>query len=244
MGIGYGIARRLLDAGANMLIADVDGTAAEEAAQKIGGPTGGRAAAVQADVSLEGSGETVVGKCLELFDSVDVLVNDAGIYPMSPVLLMTPGFFDRVYRINLKGLVFMSKAAATKMVEQRRGGRIINVSSIDAFRPSSVGLAAYDASKGGVEMFTKALALELAPHGITVNSIAPGGITTEGTSKPLSGVSQEQMSQMMKAFVARIPLGRMGVPDDIGKAAVFLASSASDYMTGQTLIVDGGRLLA
>jgi 2-deoxy-D-gluconate 3-dehydrogenase len=132
------------------------------------------------------------------------------------------------------------------MVEQGRGGTIINISSIDAFRPSMVGLAAYDASKGGVLMFTKNLALELGPKGIRVNGIAPGGITTEGASKPLaeSGMSEEQMKAMTEEFTARIPLGRMGVPDDIAKVAVFLASSAAGYMTGETVIVDGGRLLS
>ncbi|MFI5420649.1 MAG: SDR family NAD(P)-dependent oxidoreductase, partial [Nitrososphaerales archaeon] len=183
-------------------------------------------------------------KCMDLFGSVDILVNNAGIYPISPILQMTPDFFDKVFRINLKGLVFISKAVGAKMVERGKGGKIINISSIDAFHPTSVGLGAYDTSKGGVTMFTKSLALELAPHGITVNSIAPGGIATEGTSKPLAGMTEEQTNQMMKAFLARIPLARMGAPDDIGKVALFLASSASDYITGQTIIVDGGMLLS
>jgi 2-dehydro-3-deoxy-D-gluconate 5-dehydrogenase len=244
MGIGFGIAKRLFDAGANVLIADLNAGAAETAAQKLSDSRRKAAAAIQADVTVEGVGDVIVNKCVELFGSVDILVNDAGIFPMTAVLKMTPNFFDRVFNTNLKGLVFVSKAAAAKMVERAQGGKIINISSIDAFHPSSVGLAAYDASKGGVVMFTKALALELAPYGIAVNSIAPGGITTEGTSTPLTGMTQEQTNQMMRAFVARIPFGRMGVPDDIGKVAVFLASSASDYMTGQTLIVDGGRLLS
>ena len=226
-----------------MLLADLDGDAARLAARRLGGSRA-RAAAMDADITVEGAGDKIVARCIEEFGSIDALVNDAGIYPITPVLKMTPEFFDRVYNINLKGLVFMSKAAAAKMVYGRKGGKIINISSIDAFHPSSVGLAAYDASKGGVEMFTKAFALELAPHGITVNSIAPGGITTEGTTRPFAGMTQEQTGQMMKDFVARIPLGRMGVPEDIGKVAVFLASSASDYITGQTLIVDGGRLLS
>jgi 2-deoxy-D-gluconate 3-dehydrogenase len=243
MGIGLGIAKRLVEAGANVLIADVDGITAEAAAQKLSGSRG-KAASFQADITAEAIGEKIVDKCVELFGSIDILVNNAGIYPTSPVLQMTPSLFDKVYQINLKGLVFMSKAAAVRMVQQGRGGKIINISSVDAFHPSMVGLAAYDASKGGVVMFTKALALELGPHHIMVNSIAPGGIATEGASKPLIGMTEEQMNQMMKAFLAKIPAGRMGAPDDIGKVAVFLASSASDYMTGHTVVVDGGMLLS
>ena len=243
MGIGFGIAKRLVEAGANVLLVDLAGNAAEEAARKLVGRSGG-AAAMQADVTVEGIGERIVGKCVELFGSINVLVNNAGIYPISPVLQMTPDLLDKVYKINLRGLVFISKAAAARMVEQGKGGKIINIASIDAFHPSSVGLAAYDASKGGVVMFTKSLALELGPHAITVNSIAPGGIQTEGSARSLVGLTEAQTKEMLKAFASKIPLRRMGTPDDIGKVAVFLSSSASDYMTGATVIVDGGVLLA
>ena len=242
MGIGFGIAKRLIEAGANMLIVDIDGGAAKTAAEKLV-DSRGKAVSFQANVAEKGIGDKIVAKCVELFGSIDILVNNAGIYPTSPVLQMPRNFFDRVIEINLEGLIFISKAAAARMVEKGKGGKIINIASIDAFHPSTVGLAAYDASKAGVVMFTKALALELAPHGIMVNAIAPGGIATGGTSKPLKGMSEDQMNQMMKAFVARIAIGRMGTPDDIGKVAVFLASSASDYMTGHTVIVDGGMLL-
>ncbi|MGH2657965.1 MAG: SDR family oxidoreductase, partial [Actinomycetota bacterium] len=165
------------------------------------------------------------------------------IYPMAPMLQTQAELFDRVYRVNLRGLAFASKAAAARMIEQGGGGKIVNIASIDAFHPSMVGLAAYDASKGGVLMLTKALALELGPHGIQVNGIAPGGITTEGSSAGLGGMSEEQIRALTEEFLSHIPLRRMGVPDDIATVAVFLASKASDYMTGETVIVDGGRLL-
>jgi 2-deoxy-D-gluconate 3-dehydrogenase len=132
------------------------------------------------------------------------------------------------------------------MVDQGGGGAIINIASVDGLHPSMVGLAAYDASKGGVIMFTKNIALELAPHGIRVNAIAPGGITTEGTSRPLagSGMTQQQMQELQDNFIrTKIPLRRMGQPDDIATVAVFLASSATGYMTGETVVVDGGMLL-
>ena len=243
MGIGFGIAERFVKAGANVMIADLNGEVASTAAKKLRGSRG-KSEAIEVDVGTLDAGDLIVTKCTEQFGSIDILVNDAGIYPVSTVLRMTPEFFDRVYSVNLRGLVFVSKAVALKMVEQKNGGKIIHISSIDAFHPSSVGLAAYDTTKGGVTMFTKSLALELAPYGIAVNSIAPGGIATEGSSKPLTGMSAEQTTQMMNAFLARIPFRRMGVPDDIAKVAVFLASSASDYITGQTIIVDGGMLLS
>jgi 2-deoxy-D-gluconate 3-dehydrogenase len=131
------------------------------------------------------------------------------------------------------------------MIQQGHGGRIINIASIDSVHPSMVGLAAYDSSKGGVLGFTKNFALEVAPYNILVNAIAPGGITTEGTSLPMdSGMTPAQMKEIMDGFAKRIPLKRMGVPDDIAKVVLFLASSAADYMTGSMVTVDGGVLLA
>jgi NAD(P)-dependent dehydrogenase (short-subunit alcohol dehydrogenase family) len=241
MGIGRGIATRFVEAGANVLVADLEGEAAAVVAKDMAGQ--GRAVPVAVDVSAHEAGEMLVAACVEAFGSLDILVNNAGIYPMAPMLQTTPELFDRVYRVNLRGLAFASKAAGARMIEQGRGGKIINIASIDAFHPSMVGLAAYDASKGGVLMLTKALALEFGPHGIQVNGIAPGGITTEGSSAGLGGMTAEQMRAMTEEFVSHIPLRRMGVPDDIATVAVFLASKASDYMTGETVIVDGGRLL-
>ncbi|HEX9696094.1 MAG TPA: SDR family oxidoreductase [Actinomycetota bacterium] len=244
VGIGRGIVDRFIEGGANVLLADLDGDQADAAASKLAGSPG-RAVAMTVDVSHDGAGTKMVERCVAEFGSVDVLVNNAGIYPQIPMVDMTSEMFDRVYRINLRGLAFASQAAAKQMIAQGAGGVIVNISSIDAFRPSMVGLAAYDASKGGVTMFTKNLALELAPHGIRVIAIAPGGIRTEGVSKPMegSGMTPQQQDEMIRAFIERIPMKRMGEPDDIATVAVFLASSGAGYITGTTIVVDGGALL-
>jgi len=245
MGIGFGIAKRFAEAGAKVLIADIDARQAQFAADNLSNLSD-YVIAMQVDIAEEDAGKKIIAKCIEKFNAIDILVNNAGIFPQVPMLEMAPDLFDKVYRINLLGLAFTAKAAALKMIELGKGGKIINIASIDAFHPSMIGLAAYDASKGGVVMFTKSLALELGKHGINVNAIAPGTIQTEGTSKPLEGsnLTKEQMEKIMDDFTKRIPLGRMGTPDDIAKVAVFLASSYSDYITGETIIVDGGILLS
>jgi 2-deoxy-D-gluconate 3-dehydrogenase len=238
MGIGFGIARRFVEAGVNTLLTDIDQQALESAISRLSqGP--GKVAAMQIDISRDDAGDRMVEKCVAEFGALDILVNNAGIFPTVPMLEMEPALFDKVIAVNLKGLAYASKAAAAQMIKQGRGGRIINIASIDSIHPSMVGLAAYDASKGGVAMFNKSFALEVAPHNILVNAIAPGAITTEGTSGP----TQKERTQAMEEFIRMIPLGRAGVPDDIAKVAIFLASSAADYITGEMIVVDGGRLL-
>lgn len=243
MGIGFGIVRRFVEAGADVVVADLDGDLAYREAAELEGP--GKTISLGVDVSDGLAGQRMVDECVASFGKVDILVNNAGIYPMTPLLEMSRETWQRVIDVNLTGLAFVSKAVGARMVEQGSGGKIINIASIDALHPSMVGLAAYDSSKGGVLMFTKAFALEMAPHGVHVNAIAPGGISTEGTAAPLqgSGMTEEQMAAMMEQFIAQIPLGRMGEPDDIAKVATFLASPASDYITGELIVVDGGRLL-
>ncbi|HET9780885.1 MAG TPA: SDR family NAD(P)-dependent oxidoreductase [Candidatus Dormibacteraeota bacterium] len=239
MGIGHGIAKRFAEAGANVVIADIS-PAIESVATEL---DGGRAKGIVFDVSDATAAAGAVQRVVDEFGSIDILVNNAGIYPMSPFLDMSPEFFDRVIGINLRGSVFLCKAAVAQMVKQGKGGKIVNVASIDALIPSAPGLNAYDTSKGGVLMFTKSLALEVAPFNITVNAIAPGGIITEGASKPMMGMNPQQLEAMTKEFVKQIPVGRMGAPDDIATVAVFLASPAAGYMTGTLTVVDGGRLL-
>jgi 2-dehydro-3-deoxy-D-gluconate 5-dehydrogenase len=158
--------------------------------------------------------------------------------------------WDRVLGINLKGTFLGSQAAARQMVKQGRGGVVINIASIDAVHPSFVGLGHYDASKGGMVMFSKSLALELAPHGIRVMTIAPGGINTEGvrdvsgpTDSGNANAASAVATDTAAAILARVPLGRMGEPDDIARVALFLASDAAAYMTGSVVFVDGGYLL-
>ncbi len=239
MGIGFGIAYRLAEAGASVLIADLNEVAAVAADGKLK-EKGWKATSVGADVSKKDDVAKMVQAAVSSFGGVDILVNNAGIYPETPILKMTEEDFMKVLAVNLKSVFLCTQAAAEKMIMQGRGGRIINITSIDALHPSSVGLAHYDASKSGVWGFTKNAALELAPHKIWVNAIAPGGIATPGTGALSSGVAKE----MLDAFIAKIPMKRMGEPDDIGKAALFLASEFSSYMTGTQIVVDGGVLLA
>jgi 2-dehydro-3-deoxy-D-gluconate 5-dehydrogenase len=236
MGIGLGIVRRLHEAGANVVIADLDEVAAQELARSLEQIRAGSALAVGCDVADPASVEALVDQAVERFHGLDILVNNAGIYPMVPLAELDVDTFRRVLDVNLTGLFLCTKRAAEEMIARGRPGRIVNVTSIDALHPSMIGLSHYDASKHGAWGFTKNVALELAPHGICVNAVAPGGIKTPGTG----GTDQESLA----AFEAMIPMRRMGDPDDIGRAVLFLASELSSYTTGIQLVVDGGRLLA
>jgi 2-dehydro-3-deoxy-D-gluconate 5-dehydrogenase len=245
VGIGFGIACRLAEAGANVVVVDINKENAEKAVQELTGK-GWKAVAVQTDVSNGEDVGRMVAAAVHAFGSVDILVNNAGIYPSKLVMDMEEKDFDRVIAVNLKSVFLCSKAAAGQMIAQGKGGRIINITSIDALHPSSMGLAHYDASKHGVWGFTKNIALELAPHRIWVNAVAPGGIATPGVAAQQKGMPAPggvDMDAMLKAFLEKIPMGRMGEPDDIGRAALFLASDLSSYMTGTQIVVDGGYLL-
>ncbi|MBN2884320.1 SDR family oxidoreductase, partial [Patescibacteria group bacterium] len=163
---------------------------------------------------------------------IDILVNNAGIFPFKPFLDMTEADWDKVMDVNLKGTFLCSQAVAKQM---KTGGKIVSISSIAAYVGFS-GLTHYCASKGGIVAMTRALALELADKKINVNSVAPGAIETPGAS---TGMTPE----LKKQTEAMIPWGRMGLPEDIANAVAFLVSDQADYITGQTLIVDGGYTL-
>jgi 2-deoxy-D-gluconate 3-dehydrogenase len=244
MGIGFGIASRMTEAGANVLIGDIDEGAADVAVKKLSDHPG-QAVAVRADVSDPTAGSALAERCVQQFGSVDILVNNAGIYPIVPFLDLTPETFDQIIGVNLRGLIFTSQGVARRMAEQGAGGVIVNIASMDGSHPTFPGLAAYGASKAAVIQVTKNMALELAPHAIRVVSIAPGGIETEGAARVSESgdMSEEERNAVGDAMIAKMPLRRMGQPDDIATVAVFLASSAAQYMTGETVLVDGGILL-
>ena len=241
MGIGFGIANRLAEAGANVVIADMNEEVGNAAVKKIQ-ESGWKAAFIKTNVADEAQVKGATDFAVATYGGLDILVNNAGIYPIAPVMQMAVEDFEKVIAVNLKSVFLFTKAAGDVMIKQGRGGKIINITSIDALHPSSVGLAVYDASKHGLWGFTKNTALELAPHNIQVNAIAPGGIATPGTG--VGAPKTLEMEAILKKFLEKIPMKRTGEPDDIGKVALFLASDLASYMTGSQIVVDGGVLLS
>lgn len=245
MGIGFGIASRLRGAGADVAIVDINESAAVAAVDRLDAVPGpGRTIAVRCDVSDPASAASAVQATVAAFGSIDILVNNAGVYPVATLPEVTPELIQRILGINVAGVVLMTQAATAAMGEA--GGAVVNIASMDAYHPSFPGLATYGASKGAVVSITKHHALELASRKIRVNAIAPGGIMTEGAaaSSDGGGLSEEERQAIEAAMVAKIPVGRFGDPDDIAPVAVFLASDAARYITGETVLVDGGALLA
>lgn len=240
MGIGFGIAYRLAEAGANIVISDLNEEAGNNASRELN-EKGLNATFIKTDVSKETEVKNAIDFTEKKYGSIDILVNNAGIYPIIPIIKMTSTDFERIMAVNLKSVFLFTKYVAEVMIRQGRGGKIINITSIDALHPSSVGLSVYDASKHGLWGFTKNTALELVAYDIQVNAIAPGGINSPGTGagKPIT----LEMEEILKKFMEKIPMKRMGESDEIGRAALFLSSDLSSYMTGSQIVVDGGMLL-
>lgn len=242
-GIGEGIARALGTAGASVVVNHI-GPA--DPAERIAGEIragGAKALAILADVSREEQVEAMFARAVEAFGTVDILVNNAGLQADAPFTEMTLEQWNHVIGVNLTGMFLCSRAAVREML--RRGprpdvspalGKIICISSVHEVIPWA-GHVNYAASKGGVKLFMQSLAQEVAPHRIRVNSIAPGAIRT-----PINRAAWETQ-EALRSLLTLIPYGRIGLPADIGKAAVWLASDDSDYVHGQTLFVDGGMTL-
>jgi len=228
-GIGEAVVRRLTKEGANLILIDIDSERLAKLAEELG------AEAVVADVTNEEQVANAIKSTVDKFGSLEILVNNAGINRDGLAIRMKPEEFDAVLSVNLKGSFLMAKAAARQMMKTRYG-KIINMSSVVGIM-GNVGQANYSASKGGLIALTKTLAKELGPRGIRVNAIAPGFIETDMT-KTLPEAAVE-------SFLAKVLLnGAAGKPEDIAEATLFLASPASDYITGIVLPVDGGMLIA
>jgi 3-oxoacyl-[acyl-carrier protein] reductase len=232
-GIGAGIAERFVEEGASLLIADTlaeDGKATAARLSAIG-----PCAFVAADISRKAEAEAIVAEAVSRFGKLDILVQNAGIYPWTLIDDISPEEWDQVLGVNLRG-TFLAAQAAAKAMKPQRYGRMVFTSSITGPRVSSPGHGHYSASKAGINGFIRAAAIEYSGFGITVNGIEPGNILTDG-------MKMHRSAEFIASMEAMIPLGRMGTPRDIGNAALFLASDEAEYITGTTIIVDGGQIL-
>ncbi|ANU10524.1 3-oxoacyl-ACP reductase [Planococcus antarcticus DSM 14505] len=232
-GIGAEIARKFAADGAKVV---VNYSGSQEKAEAVVADiqaNGGEAIAVKANVSDAEAVKAMVDETMKTFGSVDILVNNAGITRDNLMMRMKDDEWDDVININLKGVFICTKAVTRQMMKQR-AGRIVNIASIVGVM-GNAGQANYVASKAGVIGLTKTTARELASRGITANAVAPGFITTDMTDQLTEDVQKSMMGQ--------IPLGRFGAPEDVAKAALFLASDDASYMTGQTLHLDGGMVM-
>ena len=227
-GIGKGIALAFAEAGADLVVVDITPEPIEKARSEIEG-LGRRALAVACDVREADQVDLMVNQARGEFGRIDVLVNNAGGTPFKPTLKTSPRTWEAIVRQNLTATFLCSKAVSTVMLEQKAGS-IINISSRESQMPS-LGMAAYGAAKSGVNSLTRTLAWELAPH-VRVNAILPGAIWTEGSAPVLEPVKDR--------VIANTPLKRIGTPQDIALAAIYLASSASDWVTGKLFEIDGG----
>jgi NAD(P)-dependent dehydrogenase (short-subunit alcohol dehydrogenase family) len=244
-GIGLAIARRMAEAGANLAMGDLDGAAASEAAAAIETEFGVKAIGAALDVAEEGSIVALADLAVGAFGRLDIWVNNAGIFPGGASVDFHAAQWDQVQDINLRGTFLGAREAARRMIAQKpKGGVIINVASVSGFR-GRPGLAAYVASKHGVVGLTKSLGVELGPHDIRVLGLAPTGIVTPGLAArkiDAQGAELERIRQLEKQIAESLPLGRLGVPDDVARVALFCASDLSLLMTGSTLLVDAGAL--
>ena len=229
-GIGRAIARAFSREGAHVAIAEIDSSLGAEAAAEISA-SGRRSLFVQADLSRKDEIDAVVSQVLAVFGRINILVNNAGIHLTNQFLDVSEEDYDRLLSTNLKGPFFCGQAAARHMVGAG-GGSIVNISSVSA-EIADPGSSAYCVSKGGIQMLTRAMALELAKYHVRVNAIMPGTIRTD-----LGGWYETEEARTY--LEQRVPWGRFGHPDEVAGSAVFFASDESEYITGASILVDGG----
>ncbi|WP_447778137.1 SDR family NAD(P)-dependent oxidoreductase [Variovorax boronicumulans] len=240
IGIGKSIALRLAEEGANVMVLDVDAATAEQAAKEIR-DLGRKCQGMQVDVSDFTQVDTAIRATLRSFDKIDILVNNAGISPMGLLVDTTVETFDRVMRVNLNGVFNGCKSVGTHMMENK-AGKIINIASWFG-KVGKHSFSAYCASKFGVIGLTQSLAMEMASHGVNVNAVCPGTIVETAMREETDREAIRLGRLTAKQRESQIPLGRVGLPADIAKVVAFLASSESDYMTGQALNVTGGLIM-
>ncbi len=241
-GIGRGICLRLAEEGASVLVADLDADAADRVAGEISGQNG-LATGVQVDVRKQDSVQAMVDKAVETYGGIDILVNNAGVGKIIPFFETTEADWDLMFDVNCKGVLFCSQAVAKVMIEQGRGGKIVNLAS-QAGRRGEALVLAYCASKACVISMTQSTALALAEHKINVNAVAPGIVDTpfwEQVDRQFAKLLNMEIGEPKRTFTASIPLGRIEQPADVAGAVAFLASSDADYITQQCLNVDGGN---
>ncbi|MFO8016058.1 MAG: 3-oxoacyl-ACP reductase family protein [Candidatus Woesearchaeota archaeon] len=231
-GIGRAIAERLAYAGADVVISDIDQEDCEKTAKEIGGQHDVKAVAVKCDVSSKDDVDSLIRKTVEIFGKIDILVNNAGIFMQKPFMEYSEEDFEKLLSINLKGMYLCSQAAAKEMAKNKYG-KIVSIASVAGMVGFS-NASAYCASKAAIINLTREIAMELAPHKINVNAVAPGVVET-----PMTDFVREDKSTY-ESILANIPWNRQGQPSDIANAVHFFASDEADYVTGQTLPVDGG----
>jgi len=232
-GIGKSTALELAKEGAKVVVSDIDIKECQNVCDEIK-KIGSDAIAVKCDISKKSDVDAMIKKIMQKFQKIDILINNAGVVLMKPFVEMTEKDWDFVLDINLKGVFLCTNAVAKQMIKQK-SGKIISVASI-AGEVGFMNTSAYCASKAGIINLTRELAMELSPHNINVNAIAPGVIATKMTEDMLKDKKTKEV------LLASTPLGRVGQPEEIGKAVVFLASDDSNFITGHTLVVDGGWL--
>ncbi len=234
-GIGQAIAERLAKEGTRIVIDYHTHADGAEKTQRLVEAAGSKAIVVKADLGSVTAIQSLVANGIKAFGKIDILVNNAGIEKRADCWDVTEQDYDAVLNVNLKGVFFATQTVVRHLMQTKRPGKIINISSVHEELPFPH-FAPYCMSKGGVKMMTRDLAIELAPFGITVNSIAPGAIETPINRALLNDPAK------LRGLMGNIPLRRLGKPSDVADAVVFLASTGADYITGTTLFVDGGLL--